>query len=92
MGIPFAVRATVYTLLIAAGREEALAGAVIVLGWPGFLGALWFSYRWVPYRFKQLGATTPGRPTPLSAGPPTPSRADTRRSGLRAGGRTKWAP
>ncbi len=58
----FTVRATVYTILIAAGREEALAGAVIVLGWPGFLGALWFSYRWVPYRFKQLGVDDPRPP------------------------------
>jgi Protein of unknown function (DUF3159) len=51
----FAVRATVYTILIAAGREEALAGAVVVLGWPAFLAAMWFSYRYVPWRFKQLG-------------------------------------
>jgi hypothetical protein len=51
----FLVRATVYTILIAAGREEALAGAVLVLGWPGFLAALWFSYRYVPWRFRQLG-------------------------------------
>ena len=58
----FAVRATVYTLLILAGREQALAGAVVVLGWPGFLGALWFTYRWVPYRFKQLGVDDPRPP------------------------------
>jgi Protein of unknown function (DUF3159) len=51
----FAVRATVYGVLIAAGKEGALAGAVVVLGWPAFLGTLWFTYRYVPYRFKQLG-------------------------------------
>jgi hypothetical protein len=51
----FAVRATVYGLLIAAGREGALAAAVIVLGWPGFLGVLWFTYRYVPRRLRQLG-------------------------------------
>ena len=51
----FAVRATVYTVLIAAGKEGALAGAVVVLGWPAFLGTLWFTYRYVPYRFRQLG-------------------------------------
>ena len=51
----FAVRATVYTVLILAGKEGALAGAVVVLGWPAFLGALWFCYRYVPRRLKQLG-------------------------------------
>src|SRR6185503_3164684 len=51
----FAVRATVYTVLILADKEGALAGAVIVLGWPAFLGTLWFTYRYVPYRFRQLG-------------------------------------
>jgi hypothetical protein len=51
----FLVRATVYTVLIAAGREQALAGAVVVLGWPAFLAALWFTYRYVPWRFRQLG-------------------------------------
>jgi uncharacterized protein DUF3159 len=66
----FAVRATVYTVLIALGKEAALAGAVIVLGWPGFLGALWFTYRYVPYRFRQLGVD----PRPPE---PTPSDADT---------------
>jgi hypothetical protein len=51
----FAVRAVVYTVLIALGREGALAGAVIVLGWPAFLGVLWFNYRYVPRRLRQLG-------------------------------------
>ena len=41
--------------LIAAGREGALAAAVVVLGWPAFLGALWFCYRYVPRRLRQLG-------------------------------------
>ena len=51
----FAVRATVYTVLILAGKEGALAGAVVVLGWPAFLGTLWFTYRYVPRRFEQFG-------------------------------------
>jgi hypothetical protein len=51
----FTVRAVVYTILIAADREGALAAAVIVLGWPAFLGALWFCYRYVPRRLTQLG-------------------------------------
>lgn len=51
----FTVRAVVYTILIAAGREGALAAAVVVLGWPAFLGALWFCYRYVPRRLRQLG-------------------------------------
>jgi hypothetical protein len=53
--IVFSVRAVVYTILILAGREAALAGAVVVLGWPAFLGALWFCYRYIPRRLKQLG-------------------------------------
>jgi len=65
----FAVRATVYTVLIALGEEAALAGAVVVLGWPGFLGALWFTYRYVPYRFRQLGVDPrPPGSTPSDAG------------------------
>ncbi|MGH2948172.1 MAG: DUF3159 domain-containing protein [Solirubrobacteraceae bacterium] len=51
----FTLRAVVYSVLIAAGREGALAGAVIVLGWPAFLGVLWFTYRYVPRRLTQLG-------------------------------------
>jgi uncharacterized protein DUF3159 len=51
----FALRAVVYGILIAAGREGALAAAVIVLGWPAFLGVLWFTYRYVPRRLAQLG-------------------------------------
>ena len=66
----FAVRATVYGVLIAAGKEGALAAAVVVLGWPGFLGVLWFTYRYVPYRFAQLGV----EPRPPA---PTPSDGDT---------------
>ena len=51
----FTVRAVVYTILILAEREAALAGAVVVLGWPAFLGALWFCYRYIPKRLRQLG-------------------------------------
>jgi Protein of unknown function (DUF3159) len=53
--VMFGVRAVVYTILILAGKEGALAAAVIVLGWPAFLGALWFNYRYIPHRLKQLG-------------------------------------
>jgi hypothetical protein len=67
----FGLRATVYTVLIAAGKEGALAAAVVVLGWPAFLGTLWFTYRYVRFRFRQLGID----PTPPG---PTPSGADTR--------------
>jgi hypothetical protein len=66
----FGVRATVYTIFILLGKEGALAAAVVVLGWPGFLGALWFTYRYVPYRFRQLGVD----PRPPAS---TPSDADT---------------
>jgi hypothetical protein len=51
----FGVRAVVYGVLIALGREGALAAAVIVLGWPAFLGTVWFAYRYVPRRLRQLG-------------------------------------
>jgi hypothetical protein len=51
----FSVRAVVYTVLIVLEREEVLAGAVVVLGWPAFLGALWFCYRYIPRRLRQLG-------------------------------------
>ena len=67
----FGLRATVYAVLIAAGKEGALAAAVVVLGWPAFLGTLWFTYRYVPYRFSRLGVD----PRPPA---PTPSDADTR--------------
>jgi uncharacterized protein DUF3159 len=68
----FGVRATIYTILIAAGQEEALAGAVIVLGWPAFLGTLWFTYKYVPYRFAQLGVDPrPPAPTPSNGGTDT---------------------
>jgi hypothetical protein len=53
--IVFTVRAVVYTIFILADNEGALAGAVVVLGWPAFLGALWFSYRYIPRRLRQLG-------------------------------------
>ena len=68
----FAVRATVYGVLIAAGKEGALAAAVVVLGWPAFLGVLWFTYRYVPYRFAQLGVEPrPPAPTPSDGGTST---------------------
>jgi hypothetical protein len=66
----FGVRATVYTVLILMDKEGALAGAVIVLGWPAFLGTLWFTYRYTRYRFNQLGIDPTQRE-------PTPSSGDT---------------
>ena len=73
----FGVRAVVYTVLIALDKEGALAGAVIVLGWPAFLGTLWFTYRYVPYRFRQLGVDP--RPPEHRSHPlgQRPSRDDT---------------
>jgi hypothetical protein len=62
----FAIRAVLYALLIAAGREGALAATSIVLGWPAFLGVVWLSYRYIPRRLEQLGidpdALRHGRP------------------------------
>jgi len=66
----FGVRATVYTVLIILEKEGALAGAVIVLGWPAFLGTLWFTYRYTRHRFNQLGIDPTQRE-------PTPSSGDT---------------
>jgi hypothetical protein len=67
----FGVRAIVYSVFILADKEGALAAAAVALGWPGFLGTLWFTYRYVPYRFRQLGVD----PRPPAS---TPSDADTR--------------
>jgi hypothetical protein len=66
----FGVRATVYTVFIALDKEGALAGAVVVLGWPAFLGTLWFTYRYVRGRLTQLGID----PKPRER---TPSSGDT---------------
>ena len=74
----FGVRATVYTVLIAAGKEGALAGAVIVLGWPAFLGTLWFTYRYVPLPLQAARRRSHATRAPMSAAPPTPSRGGTR--------------
>ena len=67
----FGVRAVVYTVFILAGNDGALAAAAVVLGWPAFLGTLWFTYRYVNYRFGRLGVD----PRPPE---PTPSDDDTR--------------
>jgi hypothetical protein len=53
--IVFTIRAVVYSFLILTDRETALAGAVVVLGWPAFLAALWFCYRYIPKRLRQMG-------------------------------------
>jgi hypothetical protein len=56
----FAFRATVYAVLIAAGKAGWLAAASVAMGWPAFLLLLFLSYRYVPRRLDQLGA--PPRP------------------------------
>jgi hypothetical protein len=56
----FAFRATVYAILIAAGKAGWLAAASVAMGWPAFLLLLFLSYRYVPRRLDQLGA--PPRP------------------------------
>ena len=58
----FAFRATVYLVLIAAGKAGWLAFASVAMGWPAFLLLVFFSYRYVPWRLDQLGA--PPRPEP----------------------------
>ena len=81
----FAFRATVYAVLIAAGKAGWLAAASIAMGWPAFLLLLYASYRYLPRRLAQLGAPErpdrtepPARPAPPRA--PTPSRGGRRRS------------
>jgi hypothetical protein len=70
----FTVRAIVYGILIAAGREGALAAAVVVLGWPAFLGVLFFAYRYVPRRLRQLGIDPDAlRHHERGSAPPEPS-------------------
>jgi hypothetical protein len=58
----FAVRAIVYAVLIAAGKEGALAAASVAMGWPAFGLLAFASYRYLPWRLAQLGA--PPRPAP----------------------------
>jgi hypothetical protein len=43
----FAFRATVYAVLIAAGKAGWLAAASVAMGWPAFLILLFLSYRYV---------------------------------------------
>ena len=58
--VVFASRALVYLVLILAGKAGWLAVASVAMGWPAFLLAVFFSYRYVPWRLAQLGA--PPRP------------------------------
>jgi MFS family permease len=58
----FALRASVYAVLIAAGSVGALAAASVVMGWPAFALLLFFSYRYLPRRLTQLGAPVPHAP------------------------------
>jgi hypothetical protein len=55
----FALRATIYGILIALGEAGWLAAASIIMGWPAFLGLMWGSYRYTPRRLAQLGAPAP---------------------------------
>jgi hypothetical protein len=52
----FASRALVYLVLILAGKAGWLAVASVAMGWPAFLLAVYFSYRYVPRGLAQLGA------------------------------------
>jgi uncharacterized membrane protein len=61
----FAVRATVYAVLILTGKVGWLAAASIVMGWPAFALLMLGSYRYGPRRIAQLGGPPPRRaPTP----------------------------
>ncbi len=64
----FSLRAILYAILIAAGREGALAATSIALGWPAFLGVVWFTWRYVPRRLTQFGID----PDELRHGPREP--------------------
>lgn len=52
----FALRAAVYTVFIAAGREELLGASVLVLGWPAFALLAFGTFKYVPWRLRRLGA------------------------------------
>lgn len=55
----FLGRAVIYATLILAGQAEALGAVVLVVGWPGFAAALFFSYRYVTWRLERNGAPDP---------------------------------
>jgi hypothetical protein len=55
----FALRASVYAVLIAAGRVGSLAVASVAMGLPAFGLLLFLGYRYVPRRLAQLGAPNP---------------------------------
>jgi hypothetical protein len=55
----FALRASVYAVLIAGGRVGSLAVASVAMGLPAFGLLLFLGYRYVPRRLEQLGAPNP---------------------------------
>lgn len=55
----FLGRAVIYATLILAGQAAALGAVVLVVGWPGFAAALFFSYRYVTWRLERTGAPDP---------------------------------
>jgi hypothetical protein len=57
----FAIRGTVYAVLISAGKAGWLAAASIVMGWPAFALLIFGSFRYGPRRLDQLGAPPPRR-------------------------------
>lgn len=65
----FLGRAIIYAALILAGQAEALGAVVLVVGWPGFALALFFSYRYVTWRLERSGAPDPDK---FRTAPPTP--------------------
>ncbi len=61
----FALRAVLYTIFIAQGKDGLLATAALVLGWPAFALVGLAAYRLLPRRLDALGA--PDRPEPAPA-------------------------
>lgn len=55
----FLGRAIIYATLILASQAEALGAVVLVVGWPGFAAAVFFTYRYVTWRLERDGAPDP---------------------------------
>lgn len=73
----FLGRAIIYATLILAGQAEALGAVVLVVGWPGFAAAVFFSYRYVTWRLEKTGAPDPEtfrEATPAEPGAPAPAQ------------------
>jgi hypothetical protein len=55
----FLGRTIIYATLILAGQAAVLGAVVLVVGWPGFAAAIFFSYRYVTWRLERTGAPDP---------------------------------